>query len=500
MRAIRFPVGRRPDHAEAGQIIVLFALSMVAVLAMAALLFTGAHGYVVRRQLQNAGDAAALAAANILQANPDGKGCSAAGPGGPARSRVIAAAKASIATNLPNYDPATVAVTCPGGNWNNYVVEVSLSLTSPSFFGGGGIDVATSSSAINGQFATSKYSVVMLDPANAAWGSSYNGCPSFNIGGGIKARFEGSIMVDSTCQVSGSVKGAMDANGGSATITMANNAEIRLSGQYNKQNLTITGANPVENVRPLLADPLAGLTDPLAYIAAGKASLPTYTQSNVCKGVNKDPCTMQPGIYTGGINTTGGVIFLRPGVYVMNGGGFNLGGNAKIFSLPSNKTTTSDATWDADCPLGSTKCGVMIYNAAGGAVWSTNKDYISMSSTTTLRLRSYNHAADVTSNGAVFEEYDNVLIWQARTPAPASGSPQPAVGLGGGGNVVLSGTVYAPGAQVKFGGGGSGSGGADENVTIQFICWDLQLQGNSNFNFLYRSDLFAKPTNYGLIQ
>ena len=485
---------------EGGQIIVLFALSMVAILAMAALLFTGAHSYVVRRQLQNAGDAAALAAANILQANPDGKGCSASGGGGAPRASVVAVARASIAANLPNLNPAAVLVSCPAGPWNNYAVNVSLNLTSPSFFGGDGIDVSTSSSAVNGQVSSTKYSVVMLDPANAPWGSSYNGCPSFLIGGGIKATFEGAIMVNSTCQVTGSLKGAMDANGGSAAIVMANGAQIQLAGQYNKQNLTITGDDPDENVRPLLADPLAGLTDPPTYIGAGVASLPTYTMSNVCKGANKDPCTMQPGIYTGGINTTGGTIFLRPGVYVMDGGGFTLGGNARMYSLPSNKTTTSDATWDADCPLGSTKCGVMIYNASSTANWATNKDYIGMGSTTTLRLRAYSHLADVTSNGAAFSEYDNVLFWQARTPAPTGGKPQPTVTLGGGGNVVLSGTVYAPGAQVKFGGGGSGTGGADENVTIQFICWDLQLQGNSNFTFLYRSDLFAKPTSYGLVQ
>jgi hypothetical protein len=487
-----------PRHKERGQVIVLFALSLVAILAIASLLFSGAYSLVLRREVQNAGDAAALAAANILTANPSGKGCSASGSGGAPRPSVVAAAKASVKTNLPNFDLNKIVVTCPTG-WDNQAVTVTITTQSLPYFGSGGGTVATTSEAVNGQVTRTKYSVVMLNPGYSAWGSSYNGCPSFQIGGGIVATFEGSIFVDSTCQVVGSLKGAMDANGGSAKVSLTNGAQIQLGGGYNKQNLTITGAAPVENMRPLLADPLGGLTDPLAYVAAGKAALPTYIQANVCKGANRNPCTLQPGIYSGGINTSGGeTIFMRPGVYVMNGGGFNLGPSS-VFSLPYDKATTSAATWEADCPLGSTKCGVMVYNASTGA-WAINKDLIGMGANTILRLRAYNHLADVTGNGSAFSEYDNVLFWQARTPAPAAGSPQPTVTLGGGGDVVLSGTVYAPGAQVKFGGGGSGSGGASANFTIQFICWDLQLQGNSNFQFLYRSDLFARPTSYGLVR
>jgi len=59
-------IGSKHREREHGQIIILFALAMVAMLAMGALLFSGAQTLVLRRQLQNAGDAAALAAANIM--------------------------------------------------------------------------------------------------------------------------------------------------------------------------------------------------------------------------------------------------------------------------------------------------------------------------------------------------------------------------------------------------------------------------------------------------
>src|SRR5258705_4678954 len=54
----------RPD--EKGQILVLFALMLSVLMILAALLYSGANTLVNRRQLQNAGDSAALAAANLM--------------------------------------------------------------------------------------------------------------------------------------------------------------------------------------------------------------------------------------------------------------------------------------------------------------------------------------------------------------------------------------------------------------------------------------------------
>ena len=52
-----------------GQILPLFALAMVVILALGALLVDGASALVTRRRLQNVGDAASLAGANVLQAS-----------------------------------------------------------------------------------------------------------------------------------------------------------------------------------------------------------------------------------------------------------------------------------------------------------------------------------------------------------------------------------------------------------------------------------------------
>jgi len=65
---------RRDD--SSGQILVLFTLALVALLAMLGLLFDGGNALALRRQLQNAGDAGALAAANLIQGTTP-RGCSA---------------------------------------------------------------------------------------------------------------------------------------------------------------------------------------------------------------------------------------------------------------------------------------------------------------------------------------------------------------------------------------------------------------------------------------
>ena len=58
--------GRRGRAGERGQILVLFLLSITALFAAAGLAFDVGRFYVERRFLQNAADAAALAAANTL--------------------------------------------------------------------------------------------------------------------------------------------------------------------------------------------------------------------------------------------------------------------------------------------------------------------------------------------------------------------------------------------------------------------------------------------------
>ncbi|MFL5755051.1 MAG: pilus assembly protein TadG-related protein [Chloroflexota bacterium] len=478
---------RHGSDGEHGQILVLFVISLLAIFAMAALLFDGANALVTKRRLQDAGDAAALAAANILQSGTT-KGCSATAgpPPGAARAEVIAAAQAAVANSLPTLPTSQIHVSCPDG-WSNYAVQVRLDQTANTYFGGvvgmRDIGVGTTSEAVNGQINSINYSVVLLDPSNATWPNGRRGCPALLISGGPTVTFDGSVQVNSACtQANG---GALSVNGNASSVTMNNGATIRLVGGYAPGPATITptpatGANPV-------GDPLAGLpTMPVASLPVRATTQQVYGASDV---------VLEPGVYQGGIQLKNSVkAFLRPGIYVMQGGGLDLGAQSGAYSVPATASTTTDATWATDCPASS--CGVLIYNA-GTSSGSGAMGPITVGAGATMRLRPYVPTVDRTN--ANVNEYRNILVWQDATPTPSTGYAQPIVSLGGGGTVDLSGSVYAPSAAVQMTGGSGGSGGTSD-LTVQFICWDLTFSGNTTFHFHYQANSFPKPTDYGLIR
>lgn len=510
---------------DEGVIVVMFSLFLVVLLSFGALVYTGAQTLVLRRQLQNAGDAAALGAANLLLAN---SGCSAAGDGGAPRAAIVTAARNAVSTNFPGYDLSKVSVTCPSG-YNNAAVQVDLSGKGPSYFGFQALSAATSSRAVNGQTVDQDYAVILLDPMNIGWPSQRNGCPSFTVNGGITLTFEKSVIVDSKCTLEDSTSGAVKALNSSFQMNMINGAEMRIGGEYAANTLGHITPTPREHFRPLMPDPLSGLLTPDTYLSNGSgASLPTINMSTtgtgICRG--QDPCILPPGRYPGGIAAQGGsgptTLLLRPGVYYVGGGGFKLkSAAARIIAIPDSGTmpdavarTTFATTltesqvisaWETACPINGTHCGVMIYNAPSGSSWVTNggsADEVSNGSQGVVLLRSYLAAIDeIAANRTAFSSYSGLVVWQARQPVPTQSSPQPQISMAGGACVIMSGTVYASGAQVVFGGSSCGAGGGGESATtLQFVVWDLTLSGNNNFYFAYQKNLFAAPMQYGLVQ
>jgi hypothetical protein len=498
------------DASERGQILVIFAVAFAVIIMMLAVLIDGARGVVMRRQLQDASDAAALAAANVIQGLTY-KGCSLTDgpPPGDPQPEVEAAAKASVATNLPGYDTDDVVVTCTDG-WTNVAVEVAIGDNPPSFFGaifgGGGLEVNTDSTAINGPVDPDPFNIVLLDPYHADWPNNVNGCPSFGINGGIVAEFESHVYVNSGC--SAAEGGAFAAKGGSATLTFTGgNAPMRLHGEWKPQALTVT-PTPLEH-QPIRPDPLADLpVPPVSSIVVRRASKTTIngtspgqcTSNGLVAGTNG--CILEPGVYVGGIDLkSSATIFLRPGLYVLKDGGLSLGAQSSLYTVPATgtgSTGTTAATWGTAC--GDTNCGVLIYKTNGGTYGS---ERISVAAGATFLVRAFEADADTTvlTGGATLERdrYHNVLMWQSRDPEPTKTYAQPSLLLQGGGQALLSGTVYAPSAVVELGGTPGGSGGVLE-LTLQFISWDLTFSGNASFRFNYSALSFPHPIEYGLVE
>jgi hypothetical protein len=557
---VRFVTLQRPAGRERGQVLVLFALSLVVMMAVGALLYSGAHTLVLRRQLQDGGDAAALAAANRLPVVGSGtctdariakRSNASTADGGD----LYETAFASVKINLGWSDSAIwtrMTVSCPtNSDYEDYAVQIDLSDTGPGFFGNGNLAVATSSVAINGAIGSGSYSVALLDPSHLPWPANRRGCPSFTINGGITATFEGSIFVDSTCLLSQNANGAMKAINASFQMTLINGSTIQIAGEAAVGTASRITPAPIEHAGPPVLDQLSILKAPCNAVdpvtsacRTPPGGLPVVNMRTNGQGVckNQEPCVLSPGTYssfaTGGGNNPNTVL-LRPGVYYLRGGGLTLGSGSRVFAVPNATasvcgdtrdqlcstsylksrytcpvgdntdacTTHLGQRWELDCPPPTSgnptsTCGVLIYNAPSPSTgsWNTNADSISVGAQGSLELRAYNSSLD-TANGSAFGTYDKLVIWQQGTPKPSgSGQTQPTISLGGGACVTLSGTVYASGAKVDFGGGSCGSGGGDSTLLLQFICWDLTLSGNNNFYFAYNKDFFVKPVGYGLIQ
>ena len=470
-----------------GQILPLFALAMVVILALGALLVDGASALVTRHRLQNVGDAASLAGANVLQASGTIHLCSTVStePPGAPRQDIVDAVMASLATNWPAITASQVTITCAAG-WENQAVRVDLRLNSATFLsaaiGMSAPSVGTTSTAVNGQLTGSTYSVVLLDPGNAGWPNGRRGCPAFLISGGPTLQFDGSVYVNSACTAASG--GAMATNGNSATVTIANGRSIKLVGGYDPGPLSITPA-PTTGATTL-EDPLAGL-EPVTT-----ASMTVRSSARLV--LNNETQVLLPGVYIGGIQLrNSSVALLRPGIYVLDGGGLDVGAQASFCSISATSSATTCANFATDCP--DTACGVLLYNK-GTANGSGAMGQVTVGAGATLKLRAYDDRANANQSF----EYRNLLIWQDASPVVSSSYAQPIIQLSGGGNVDISGTLYAPSAKVLMGGNSGGSGGGSVDLLLQFISWDLEMSGNSAFHYFYSDEDFARPKDYGLVQ
>ena len=464
-----------------GQVVVIVAVAFTVMLALLAVLFDGANGMVTRREMQDAGDAAAISASNVIQVgNP--RGCSAV-PGGPPRASVAQAARDSLAANLPWFDASTAVISCVGGH-DNQAVAVDLSAVSARFFGGmvgGDINVNTRSAAVNQVITVSRYSIVQLDPGNQSWAHGRRGCPSVLLSGGPTVVLQATMHVNSSCTAANG--GALSTNGSGGSLTMSNGSPIRLVGGYAAGSMTIS-PTPVTGVEPI-DDPLGKLPP----IDTGSMNIPLIRSTRLI--LNNQTQALVPGRYQGGIELrNSSVALLQPGIYVIEGGGLQIGAQASVLSVAAG-VSTPGASWAADCPVNA--CGVLIYNTSG----PTAMGQVAVAAGSTLKLRAYD--PDALPDGGV-ADFENILIWQDANPVPTISYAQPIVQLNGGGNVDIRGTVYAPSAKVEMGGNSGGSGGDVVNLTLQFISWDLEFHGNSAFTFYFNDAEFVRPLDYGLVE
>jgi hypothetical protein len=463
---------------ERGQVLVLFAGGLVALLLVAALAFDVGSMLVQRRDEQNAADAAALAGARFVLTDP-----------------VAAEDAARRIAGLNGYEDAdpneyvTVHIPAIHGRYAGFpgFIEVEVGSTRPSIFGGvigrttwptGALAVAT-----NGQNLTFPFSMLALSPT---------ACKAIAVSG--QGTIEAYENIQSNSSGSGCAPGApvgFSRTGGATIDVFAPTATCRVVGDFQDNGSgppikctvvedSFALPDPLRNLpapaKPGLAAPMvyAGTASPAPPIpphcpGAAPPNEPKESAPAVCKipatgGSANVPWILYPGLYPGGLQVDKGrTAYLMPGIYWIGGGGVDIGGGGSIVTIGTESDAMPDVT-TAPCATGTTPdslCGgVMFYNtklpsAAGGP-------FILNSSGATMKLASLD-----LPTGDPDAIYNHMTIFQDRTltnPVTLNGSAS---------FTIVEGIVYVPAAQIKL----NGNGGT--LVLDQVIADTYDINGNN---------------------
>jgi hypothetical protein len=262
---------------------VLLALSITGLFAFAGLAVDASLFWTIKRHMQTATDAAAIAAATALR---NGQNFTAAG-----------ADLSSFNGFTAGQNGVTVTINNPPASGayagDTAYVEAIVRQSQPTYFMRllGYSSVNISSRAVAAA-ANGSYCMFALDPSASAAISTDN-------------------RMRSSCGVM--------ANSSSGTA-------VRVAGSLTAPQIGIVGStNDIARITGAVSTHVAPAPDPLAYIPAppvGNCTATNYLKSS-------ESWTLSPGVYCGGITLHGtATVTLNPGTYILNGGGLTVDGNA----------------------------------------------------------------------------------------------------------------------------------------------------------------------------
>lgn len=490
------PVGgrRARARAEGGQIVVIFALSLVALLGIAALVFDVGQNLLDRRTEQNAADAAALAAARYLPDNP-GRWTGTCSGGTIAFAPAARACEVAAANGFVNgVDGHAVSVKIPPGpeskfsNLPNYV-EVVIGNSRASFFAGifGAATQQTGALGVarNGAAGALPYSLLALDPTGCSV-NKITGAP------GSSVVVNGAIQVDSNCPtsallVSGNglinapscdIVGAMQVSGGATNNCAVYDPGAQVSGdplrdlQPPAEPATLGNVVAIGTSKAVPASCPKG--QPLT--AAIRTAVPTTCNFG---GSYKaaDSYRLYPGYYPGGISLqSASTFYLEPGLYYLAGSGFSMGGlGATVISVNAGGTTFGG--------------GVLFYNTETAAFHTQCAANPSFNAGCFGGITLNGSGSTVKLKPIQTTIYKNMVLFQDRANANT-------IVLNGAATTFdVEGTIYAPKALVQLNGSGTVS------IAAQIIAYDFQANGSGGaLTVTYGSGGFFQLEGVGLVQ
>lgn len=422
---------------ERGQVLVLIALGMVAIVGIVAVAVDGGQLFAERRRSQNAADNAALAAAYAI--------CKKTDP--------VAAGLASAATNGYDNDGASNTVTLnhpplSGAHLgDNEYSEAIVDSHRTTFFAQliGFNDLPVTTRAVSHCRLSFDYAVLALTTRNDIHGLEVTGTGSLNVNGG-------GIMSDSTHPT----QALYDFGSGSITAEV-----IHASG-----GVTCDGVcnPPAEGGVPYVPDPLASLPPPAVQPQPAQS---TPTASPTCTTGGGHPglavnfngsmnITLNPGMYCYIKGGSGIHYILNPGIYYIDGAG-PLGFGIQI---------TGDSTI--------TGSNVMFYlSPNAGMVDMHGNAYVNISS-----CRSTNPGAWCVGSLSI---YSGMLFFADRSYVKS-------ISMIGNAHWDATGTIYAAGSNLDLSGNG-----VDNNLSSMIIAYTIKLGGDANTVVNYDPGLNITP-------
>lgn len=462
---------------------MIFGVSLVTIVIVAALAFDTGMMLLEKRDQQNAADAAALAGARYLVGTP---------------AQDPKAAARSIATEngfTTGYENEVVEVFVPpsSGQFRNVpgFIEVKIRSTRPSIFGGilgaVGWDVAARAVAANQQGLDLPFAMLSLHEIQ---------CEAIKVTGSGFVTVAGTVQVNSDC-----LPDALKVGGTGTLEVTAPGATCNAVGGITESKGPGSELDcvQVENSYAI-PDPLRGLPAPPVPPMPADIEQVTTTSKKVpdgCPGSGPkeatadEPATCRfggsydgtiwrlfPGYYPGGLDFGKGTFYLEPGIYYIGGGGFRAAGGA-VRSVVSGTDTFGG--------------GIMIYNSATAAFQADCAAGI---------VTGAKCLGEIHLNGGVAEvnllplddgsDWDGIVIFHDRDLS--LGGDEVTIN-GGDSTLEVAGTIYVPAGDVKV------NGSTGTLILDQVIASTYVINGNGGtIDVRYRSGVSAKVRGVGLVE